>query len=141
MRLFRLTTRGVMLAAAFELACGAVEDTDRGSGPSHGGGAGGVLAGGGDATSSGGSGGSSAGPSGTGGTEVSADASFDSGGSAGSADDAGSRSGAAGSDAPIEPPDTGRVDGNAFVHPGILSTRFELDYMKQQVAADAQPWK
>src|SRR4051812_43893998 len=30
---------------------------------------------------------------------------------------------------------------HAFVHPGVLSSQYELDYLKKQVSAGAQPWK
>jgi hypothetical protein len=61
---------------------------------------------------------------------------MDAGESGGSPED--HDAGAAGSgEVPVDPPDA----GDAFVHPGVLSTKFELDFMKQQVAAGAQPWK
>ncbi len=128
-------------------ACGAMGDVGATEGPSHTTGASGAIGSGGRTSSSSGSGGSSSGQggssvsSGAGGSDV-ADASLDTGGSGGFPDDA--RSGDDGpsiGDVAIGPPDTGRVDGGAFVHPGILSTKFELDYMKQQVAAGMQPWK
>lgn len=34
---------------------------------------------------------------------------------------------------------SGRAEA-AFVHPGLLTNQFELDFMKKQVAAGAQPW-
>jgi hypothetical protein len=38
-------------------------------------------------------------------------------------------------------PDTAPRNDRPFVHPGVLSTKAELDFMKQQVAAGRQPWK
>jgi hypothetical protein len=32
-------------------------------------------------------------------------------------------------------------EGGAFVHPGVLDTKVELDFMKQQVAGNHEPWK
>jgi hypothetical protein len=37
--------------------------------------------------------------------------------------------------------ESGTGPGGAFVHPGVLNTKGQLDFMKQQVAAGAQPWK
>lgn len=34
-----------------------------------------------------------------------------------------------------------RVSAQAFIHPGINQTRQDLDYMKQLVSRDRQPWK
>jgi hypothetical protein len=55
--------------------------------------------------------------------------------------DAGAPDAGATDAAPSPPEDAGVRDHGAFIHPGILSTKRELDFMKEQVAAGREPWK
>jgi hypothetical protein len=99
------------------------------------GGASGHAGGTGGGAGNGGDGG--AGQGGSGGVSVPPDAgAMDAAADAGSLPaDAASREAARAADVGVNP------DVGAFVHPGVLDTRFELDFMKQQVAAGKEPWK
>jgi hypothetical protein len=74
--------------------------------------------------------------SGGGGNTQDADAAVTADGSAG---DVSSTSGDGGGDDGGSP--ASAWDGGAFVHPGVLSTTVQLDFVKQQIAAGQEPWK
>jgi hypothetical protein len=115
-------------------------------GVSHGGttgkaGSGGAATGAGGSATTGGAGASST-STGAGGTSGDAGAPPDAGSGGGAIADAGPPvSDAAGPEVSVAPDAGVRNDGGAFLHPGLLSTKFELEFMKQQVAAGREPWK
>lgn len=77
-----------------------------------------------------------AGPASSDGGGSSSGGSSSGGSSSGASSSGASSSGGGGDDSgPVTP-----WDGGAFVHPGVLNARAQLDFVKAQIAAGKEPW-